>query len=227
MKENPVRKLKNEYEKANLNFKKEAINLLLCVLLLIGMAIFMAFYLNNFYISFVGILFLALGAYLLIDKPKRVLSKRRATLENEFVHVFAYFAIFIRNGKPVYNALEDCLRYSSEGMSEKIKTLLEEVDNDKSITPYMHFADNFDNLEIKQVLVSIYKMSIEGGGDEYLRQFETIFYALSSSKRQSRLEEETNKFSNYNFLPLIASALSMGIIAVAVVILLEEYSNVI
>lgn len=171
---------------------------------------------------------LLLGAsYYFLGKPKRILDKKRKELENEFVHIFAYFEIFVKNGRPVYNALEDCLRYASKGLSEKMRALLDDIDQDKSVAPYMKFAENFTNLEIRQVLVSVYKMSIEGGGEEYLAQFDTLFHSLSVSKRQQTLENEKNHFGNFNFLPLFASALSMGVIAVSVVILMEEYANVI
>ncbi|HBE98971.1 MAG TPA: hypothetical protein DDW18_02935, partial [Firmicutes bacterium] len=45
---------------------------------------------------------LLLGAsYYFLGKPKRILDKKRKELENEFVHIFAYFEIFVKNGRPV------------------------------------------------------------------------------------------------------------------------------
>lgn len=220
-------KLIELYLQAKLNPKIELISLAVIDLALITIAILL-YWKTKQIIALLAITVLLLGIdYYLLGKPKRVLDNQKKELENEFVHVFAYFEIFVKNGRPVYNALEDCLRYASKELSEKIRTLLEGIDHDKSVTPYMKFAENFSNLEIRQVLVSVYKMSIEGGGEEYLAQFDTLFHSLSVSKRQQILETEKNHFGNFNFLPLLASALSMGIIAVAVVILMEEYANVI
>lgn len=220
-------KLKETYLKAKLNYKKETISLIIMIVAILAASIVSYIFLKQIFIVAFGAVSLLAVAYLSLSKPKRVLNKRKKELEVEFVHIFSYFSIFVKNGRPVYNALEDCLRYSSEEMAEKIRTLLEDIDSDKSVTPYTKFSDNFENLEIKQLLVSVYKMSVEGGGEEYLRQFDMLFVALSNSNRIQRLENEVSRYSNFNFLPLIASAISMGIIAVAVVVLMEEYSNVI
>ncbi len=220
-------KLKETYERAKLDYKKEMIKLLIVNILFIaaGSAIYI---LSKQILAVLGMTaFLAAIDYLLISRPSQIIKKEKERLENEFVHVFVYFGLFVKNGRPVYNALEDCLRYCSDSLSEKIRKLLEDIDEDKTITPYMNFAKNFQNLEIKQVLISVYKMSIEGGGEEYLNQFDTLFTALSNAKRAKLIENEKSNYGNFNFLPMLASALSMGIIAVAVVVLMEGYTNVI
>ena len=220
-------KFKETYAKAKLNFTSEMVKIGIINAISIGFMI-MVYFLSKQIIALAGLgIFLITIDYLLLSKPNQIIKKRKNGLEEEFVHVFAYFGLFVKNGRPVYNALEDCLRYSSDELAEEIRGLLEGIDEDKTITPYMNFAKNFQNLEIKQVLISIYKMSIEGGGEEYLRQFDTIFNALSNSKRIKSIENEKSKYGNFNFLPMLASALSMGIIAVAVIVLMEEYTNVI
>lgn len=227
MKIKKIDKLKEQYSEAKLNFKKELISLLIVDLALFIATIATYIFLKQIFIIAIGAICILAMTYFSLSKPKRTINQNKKKLETEFVHIFSYFAIFVKNGRPVYNALEDCLRYSSETMAEKIRTLLEDIDDDKSVTPYTKFSDNFDNLEIKQLLVSVYKMSVEGGGEEYLRQFDMLFTALSNSNRTQRLENEANHYGNFNFLPLIASAISMGVIAIAVVVLMEEYSNVI
>lgn len=220
-------KLIELYSEAKLNPKIELITLGIIDLALLAMGILL-YWKTKQIVGLLAVVLLLLGVdYYLLGKPRRILDNKKKELENEFVHIFAYFEIFVKNGRPVYNALEDCLRYASKELSEKIRALLNDIDHDKSVTPYMKFAENFTNLEIRQVLVSVYKMSIEGGGEEYLTQFDTLFHSLSVSKRQQNLENEKARFGNFNFLPLLASALSMGIIAVSVVILMEEYANVI
>ncbi len=219
--------LVKKYEDANLDFKKEMLQTAIICLAIIGLAVFAYVKTKQIIVAAFASLFLVTVIYYSLTRPNRIIDSRKKKIEEEFVHVFAYFSIFVKNKRPVYNALEDCLRYSSDDFSKKLQKLLEEIDNDKSVTPFIAFGDNFTNLEIKQILVSIYKMSVEGGGEEYLRQFDILFNALSNSKRQSTLEKERSHFGNFNFLPLLASALSMGIVAIAVLSLMEEYTNVI
>ncbi len=220
-------KFKETYAEAKLDFKKEIIKFAVVnISLIVLSAVVYIFSKQIITLACIGIFLITID-YLLLTRPSQIVKKQREDLESEFVHVFVYFGLFVKNGRPVYNALEDCMRYSSDNLRDKIKTLLDEIDEDKTITPYMNFAKNFQNLEIKQVLISIYKMSIEGGGEEYLRQFDAIFTTLSNSKRNKSIENEKSKYGNYNFLPMLASALSMGIIAVAVIVLMEEYTNVV
>lgn len=218
-------KFKRLCEEAGLNYKKQLIELIAASLLLIGCGIAVYFLTKQVFAPIGFVLFMVTFDYLILTKPAQIIKKKVKNLEEEFVHVFVYFGLFIKNGRPVYNALEDCLRYCSDNLGDLIRKMLEEIDEDKSIAPYIKFAKNFENLEIKQVMISIYKMSIEGGGEEYLNQFDALFTALSNAKRNKSIEDEKSRYENYNFLPMLASALSMGIIVVAVVLLMEEYSN--
>lgn len=227
MKQKRENKYRKICENAGLNYKNELMKVLIVNFVLLGGAIAL-YFLTKQVIALVGIvLFLLALNYLLLTRPGQIIKKQKENLEAEFVHVFVYFGLFIKNGRPVYNALEDCLRYCSDSLAEKMRNMLEEIDLDKSIAPYMNFAKNFENLEIKQVLISIYKMSIEGSGEEYISQFDSLFTALSKAKREKAIETEKGKYENFNFMPMLASALSMGIIAVAVILLMEEYSNVV
>lgn len=169
---------------------------------------------------------LAIDIYFLYS-PKLVIEKRKAKLEDEFTHVFSYFSIFVGNGRPVYNALDDCLRYSSMEMGNLIRDLLDGIDADKSLTPFLNFASHFQNLEIRQVMISVYRMGIDGNDSNSLNRFQSIFESLASIKRSERVDSRRRKLSNLNSFPLLASALSMGMIAIAVLVLMEGYSGVI
>lgn len=212
---------------ASLLSKRELIQLIFIDVILVVLAFFLYTTSRNQIALWSPLLAGIAVDYWILGKPKRILERKRAEDENEFVHLFSYFSIYVRNGEPVYSALEDTIRYASSGMSSKLQTLLTSIDEDKSVKPYLAFAENFPSLEIQQVMISVYKMSVEGEGEAYLRQFETIFESLADGKRQERMEQEQKRYSNFNFLPTMASALSMGIIAVAIVILMEQFNHVV
>jgi hypothetical protein len=150
----------------------------------------------------------------------RVKKIKTEALEKEFVHIFSYFKIFVGNGRPVYNAIEDCIRYASPDMSDLLTTLLGEIDKDKSVKPFLSFASHFKSLEIRQVMISIYKMGNEGGSSTYIEQFQSVFSAIANEKRKYELSKFENTLSNNNFLPLADSALTMGLIIVAIVVIM-------
>lgn len=165
-------------------------------------------------------LLLIVSDYFLLGKVNRVKKTKAEALEKEFVHVFSYFKIFVGNGRPVYNAIEDCIRYSSPEMSDHLTNLLGEIDKDKSVKPYLNFASHFKSLEIRQVMISIYKMGNEGGSSTYIEQFQSVFSSIANEKRKYELSKFESTLNNNNFLPLADSALTMGLIIVAIVVIM-------
>ena len=197
-------------KEAGLNPKKEIALMIIGNIFLIAVA-FLAYKVTKVLIASLSIVLLAIvGDYFLLGKASRVKKVKDEALEKEFVHVFSYFKIFVGNGRPVYNALEDCIRYSSPDMSDLLRTLLEEIDKDKSVK----------SLVIRQVMISIYKMGNEGGSSTYIQQFESVFSSVAAEKRKYELSKFESTLNNNNFLPLADSALTMGLIIVAIVVIM-------
>jgi hypothetical protein len=103
--------------------------------------------------------------------------------------------------------------------------LLQGIDEDKTVTPFLAFAEIFPSLEIRQVMISIYKMAEEGGGEAYIRQFQTIFASLASQKRKDLLGKTKSRLEGLCFLPLIDSGVTMGLIVIGIVIVIGDLVN--
>lgn len=205
--------------------KGDNIKLLLLNIFVIGLLAF-AFYkgLAPMVIGVAAILLLAFD-FVYLNSDKWAKNKEFAILEREFAEIFSYFSIFIKNGFPSYSALENILPFASEKMKGRITNLLAEIDEDKTVMPYIHFGENFKSLEIKQVLIAIFKMSEEGGSEAYIRQFDTLFRALSNNERRSGIDKKKSRLDTLGIMPLLGSGLAMIIIIMAVVILLQEMGN--
>ncbi len=145
-------------------------------------------------------------------------SKKREeiALEKEFVHIFSFFEIFLRNRIPVYSALHQLLSYASESMAEKLRTLIEEIDQDKTVEPYVHFASHFSSLAIKEVMISIYLLVEQGENDAYLRQFSTLFSTFSKEEKKMMREKRLTSLANLHFFPLVGSAVTMIMITIGI-----------
>jgi hypothetical protein len=175
-----------------------------------------------------ALLFLASAiffSYFALTRYARLKVKQEEALEEEFVQVFTYFGIYASEGLPVYSALEETIKFASGAMAERLKKLLLTIDNDKSLVPYLTFSASFQNLTIRQVMISIYKMVDEGSNGVYLRQFATIFQGLADDKRKQARERQVDRLSNLCFLPLLGSGVTMGMITVALVQVIGELSN--
>jgi len=199
-------------------------------------------------LAFIDVLFLVLGVYLylaekqlmsalgmvllivfadyfLLSKAKRLQKTKNEAMENEFVRLFSYCSIYLRDGLPVYHALEEVIRYATPEMQEKLRALLQGIDQDKSVAPYIEFSSGFAALEIRQVMISLYKIADDGGGEAYLRQFAILFESLANDKRKNELAKTEGMLNNLCMLPLIDSAMSMILITVGIVIVIGGLVN--
>lgn len=216
-KEKKQNQLSLKMSEAGLDPKKEIATVVIIDILLLVIAIY-AFVLTKMPIASLSIILLAaVGDYFLLTKAGRLKNVQVEKLEQEFVHIFSYFKIFIQNGRPVYSALEDCIRYASKDMANLFEELLLSIDKDKSVKPFLTFSEHFKSLEIRQVMISIYKMSTEGFSSQYAQQFESIFASLADEKRKSEIDKYGGRLDSMNFLPMADSALTIGLIIVAIV----------
>lgn len=163
----------------------------------------------------------ALYLYSLIGQK----GKEEKDLTSEFVRIFEYYGIFVKNGLPVYSALEGVIPFSSSLMEEKIRELLKGIGEDKSVAPYIHFASYFPSLAIKEVMVSVFLMSEQGGSENYLRQFSLLFDSLASEERKLELEKRLDRQSNLSALPLLGSGLTMLLITVGLIAIIGGVLN--
>ncbi len=205
---------------AGLNPKKEIFTIIFADILLLAIAIYAYFSTGMLIASLSIVLITIVGDYYLIGKADRLNKEKNEKMESEFVHVFSYFKVFVNNGRPVYNALEDCIRYSSKDMADLLEDLLLNVDKDKTVKPYLAFSEHFKSLEIRQVMISIFKMSNEGPSSQYAMQFESVFASLSDEKRKAEINKYSGSLDSMNFLPLADSALTIGLIIVAIVVIM-------
>ncbi len=214
-----VERYKQDAIKAGLNPKKETAYGVTTITIIMAMGFFAAFYLKQPLLIIAAFLF-ALGVlFFLFNKPTRIIKSKRQEQREEFVHLLSFFRLFINNGKPVYVALEETRTYAQGEMIVYFDQLLSGIDEDKTIEPYLTFSNHFDSMEIKQVLISIYELSLDGGKERFLH-FDSIFERIAEEKRNEAFDRLKNRLANLNFLPLVGSVFSMGLVTIAVVTLM-------
>ena len=80
-------------------------------------------------------------------------------------------------------------------------------------------------MEIRQLLISIYRMVDEGGNESYIRQFTALFDALQTSKKKQELEQADSRLGSLGMLPMGDSALVMLLITIGIVEIIGGYVN--
>lgn len=152
-------------------------------------------------------------------------GKEEKKLLQEFVRIFEYFSIYVKNGFPIYSALESVIPYASSSMEEKLRELLSSIDKDKSVAPFVRFAGYFPSLSIKEVMVSVYLMGEQGGSEAYFRQFSALFDSFASNERKAEMDKSLERQSNLSALPLLGSGLTMLLVTVGLVAIIGGVLN--
>lgn len=167
----------------------------------------------------------AVGGYLTLGRARKSQAADKAVLEGDFVEAFSYFSVYVQNGLPVYRALELTMGFASKRLAPLIQELIIGIDGDKSLRPYLEFADRFASPEIRQVMIAVERMVEEGGASLYVSQFRFVFASLAKAKRQERRDILSSRLSSLNLLPLLASGLTILLVTVAVLSMIGGYAN--
>ena len=182
--------------------------------------------LKQWTMTFVGIMALAILNYLFfnsyISKKKEILKDR----ENELITIIGYFQFFISNSYNVYQAFKSLIPYSSPWMEEQILSLTNEIDNDKSIKPFMTFANKFTNKVAGNVMLSIYQMVDEGENNIHMLQFESLFQQLSRDLNEQRIDDKDRSMSSISSLPLIGAGAVTVLLTFGIISLMGEMISV-
>jgi hypothetical protein len=169
--------------------------------------------------------FAVVVSFAYLSRYSKMIHKRNSAREEEFVHLFTYFGIYIHNGFNVYQALQAISSYASLGLKDDFQKLLAAIDEDKSPTPYIVFSRHFESLEIKEVLLSVYQM-VEEGGESYIRQFEALFDRYSAERHKLSKEAHVAALGSLSVLPLVGSGITMLSLTAAIVEVMGSLYNV-
>ena len=157
-------------------------------------------------------------------------DKKRAILkshENELISIISYFDVYIRNNKNVYQSFNQLIPYCSNWMKEKVEDLLKEIDEDKSIQPFVNFASNFQNLSTHSLMISIYQMVDQGENAEQLTHFNIIFDELSKNRNQEMITQKDKALSGMSTFPLVGAGMITVTLTISILTILGDLINVV
>ena len=220
-------KLKETIEFVGLSYKKELTIVLVVNIVFFAGAILIYIFLKNIIYSVFVLVAIAVLDYFMFsrynDKKKTILKNR----ENELVSIISYFDVYIRNNKNVYQSFNQLIPYCSNWMKEKVEDLLKEIDEDKSVQPYVNFANNFQNLSMHSLMISIYQMVDQGESAEQLTHFNVIFEEISRVRQQEMINQKDKALSGMSTFPLIGAGMITIALTISILTILGDLINVI
>ncbi len=219
-------KLKDTIEFVGLSYRKEILKIVLISLALFICAALMLYFLKNIIYTIMILIALVVVDYMLLTRyndKKKMLIKAR---ENELITLITYFEVYIRNKNNVYQSFNLLIPYCSSWMKDKIETLLKEIDSDKSVQPFVNFANNFEQLSSHSLLLSIYQMVDQGESSEQLAQFDVIFDEIARNRHKEMKEQKEKSLSNMSTFPLIGAGVITVVLTISIISVLGDLMNV-
>ena len=221
-----MKKLKSKLQYLHLDFKREITKIISIALGIIVCGLVPAIILKSFlYIGIgVGVSLIAI-VMLIADYDNRIDAIKRENMD-EFVNLFSFFRIYIKNGFNVYSALKEIAYFASPALKEMLDKLIEDIDNDKTVQPFVRFAKNFDEIIVEEMMISIYQMIDDGEQSNYLNQFETIFDKFSDLLVEKNLKRKDSSLSSLSSAPLIGSCFLIIMITIGIIGIMGDLMNV-
>ena len=183
-------------------------------------------FLRQIMIVFVGIIGVAIADYMIFNS---YISKKNAILdarENEFISIIGYFQFYISNSYNVYQAFQALQAYASPWMEEQIQSMILEIDNDKSVKPFVNFANKFRNKVTSNVMLSIYQMVDEGESNLHMMQFNALFEQLNKNHQKELIDSKERNMSSISSLPLIGAGAITVLLTFGIISVMGEMINV-
>jgi Flp pilus assembly protein TadB len=128
-------------------------------------------------------------------------------LQKQMMDAYGLIKVLILQGQMPYQAIQTTLPFLDSNLAEAFQDLLMDIDLDKSIQPYLHFAKKFQSLMIEQLLFSLYQLENQGGDGRQLQQFQYLFDQVEQQFYQQELLQFHEKMQQQNNLVMLATAL--------------------
>lgn len=210
-------KLKEKIESCNLNYKREISTLIILNIIILILSFVIFIFAKNIRLLLYFAIILLLFNFYYLTKYNRIIVKRKNDLTFDFINVFSYFRIYISNYRNVYMSIKEISNYASPFIKIKLIELLDNIDNDKTIKPFITFANYFNDKKIEEVMIAIYEMVNEGNNENYINQFVSIFETYKARIEKTKEEKRTNTFNRICSLSIIGVGILMIIIMLGIV----------
>lgn len=220
-------KLQKTIQLVGLNYKKEVGKIVVIDLCFLALSLVAFVILKQWVYILLGGGLIITFTYLMISSYSSKKAKIEKERNDEFITIITYFRTFISNRKNIYQSFVSTIDYSSLWMKEKIEMFLESIDQDKSVKPYIDFANNFTLGISRNVMLSIYQMVDQGESSLQLNQFSYLFQIMSSNYHKELKDKKKKSLTNVNAFPLVGAALIVLLLSISIISIVGDLINVI
>jgi len=220
-----MNKLRNLIESLGLNYKNQILFFILINVITIAVGIVAFIFFNNpVVISFVFV-FLVLIDYVYLSRYKTLQKTKNLEVTSEFISLLPFFKTYIQNGFSVYQTFKNLIPFCNSDLQDRLILLIEMMDNDKTVTPFIEFARKFNSTLIEQLSLTIFQMIDEGNESAHFLQFEVVFSKLIDDEYKNELIKKSNSLGSMTSFPLIGSGLLIVMITFGILSVIGDMIN--
>ncbi len=212
-----MNKLREKIESVGLNFKTTILFAALIALAGIGIGFALFFILKNIICMAFCIVSAGLVDYIFLTRYKGIAIQQEENLNYEFIGLLSFFKIYISNGYSVYQSFKELIPFASLKLQERLCEFVNDIDQDKTINPFIKFAKKFNSPKLEQLLIDIFQIVDDGNNLMHLSQFEMIFSKLRDETYKTNLSKKEKSLSSLNTFPLIGSGLLIVMITFGII----------
>lgn len=155
--------------------------------------------------SYVCIFFMLAYIYEHIDRQNilSMANKYRLQKQQEFVNFASYLIIFLENKYNVYYAVKVCIPYLDKCLQSDIEEFLNQIDEDKTIMPYVSLAEKIGTSLVMQMMIMLYQMNVSGYDAKYLTKFPYLIEKAQDLLVKEKINKKRSEVGIYSMVPII------------------------
>ena len=218
--------LKNQITSLGLSYQKEISILIVLEIVIILTGGTLYFFNRKILVLVFALIGAVIVGFLYLSRYSSLEAKRKKEHVDELISLLSYFELFISNKNNVYTSFRMLLPYSSIFMDEAINSLLNQIDVDKSVGPYITFASKFENHVIESLMLSIYQMVDNGENSGQFKEFAILFNNIEKDHQIAKIEDKKRKLESLDSWPLFGAGAITIILAMSILSIVGDLIDV-
>lgn len=216
-----IEKLKLLCGRLKIDFKKDLIITIVVFSFILAVGVVLSFV----YSLIIGIIIWIIGfiyVFLHYSNLKSLVKQLTNSKEIAFNGFYRYVVTLLKNNHILYSALQASLEYVDEVLVDDVNQLINEMENDTTMEPFLNFSMSFDDENIKQMIILLYKTQDSGIIDDVLDSINDCIVNLQDTSIKNYIYKEEKKIEKYYMFPIILSAVVMIMVSFYVFSLIGE-----
>lgn len=218
---------KDRINSLGLSYQKELFFISLISLLTVTIFLIILLALKEIYVALIALAFGVVVLYFYISRYRTLEMKMEQEHVDELISLLSYFEIFLSNGNNVYTSFRMLIPYSNSYLVDAIESLIAQIDADKTVGPYIIFANKFNSRVVDSLMLSIYQMVDNGENAIELTEFDLLFNNIKNKYQEELIDSKKKSLDSLNAFPLIGAGAVTIMLSISIISLIGDYINVI